>query len=144
MKNMGQKLLMMVVVSFIAMYGLMYMMVDVFGNVIPNINQFYMAGVMTAAMVVIELVVMGAMYKNKAVLIIASIIFGGLCFLGLRQQIVVDDKQFLKSMIPHHGAALLMCKNAKLEDSEIKNLCSGIIAGQQSEIDWMKMKLNTL
>lgn len=141
---MGRKLFVMVIVSFIAMYGLMYMMVDVFGNVIPNINQFYMAGVMTAAMVVIELLVMGAMYKNKTVILIASIIFGGLCFVGLRQQAVVDDKQFLKSMIPHHGAALLMCKHAKLKDSEIKNLCNGIIAGQQSEIDWMQAKLKTL
>lgn len=144
MKNIGMKLLLMALISFAAMYGLMYMMVDVFGNVIPNINQLYMAGVMTAVMVIIEVIIMGAMYKNKVVIIIASIVLGGLCFIGVRQQIKVSDKEFLKSMIPHHAAALLMCQQADLQDPEIQNLCDSIVSGQQSEIDWMKMKLNTL
>jgi hypothetical protein len=38
------KLLVMAVLSFISMYVLMYAMVNTFVNVIPNINQFYMAG----------------------------------------------------------------------------------------------------
>jgi hypothetical protein len=37
--------------SFISMYVLMYAMVDRFANVYPNFNQFYMAGLMTAPMV---------------------------------------------------------------------------------------------
>lgn len=134
----------MTLASFVVMYVLMYMMVDILGNSIPNINQLYMAAVMTAAMVVIEVLVMGAMYKNKIMIIIASTIIGITCFVMLRNQTGVSDKQFLKSMIPHHGAALLMCKQAKLEDQEIKSLCDSIIAGQQSEIDWMQEKLNTL
>ena len=38
------KLLYMAILSFISMYILMYAMVNKFDNVIPNINQFYMAG----------------------------------------------------------------------------------------------------
>ncbi|HEX6641049.1 MAG TPA: DUF305 domain-containing protein, partial [Thermoanaerobaculia bacterium] len=53
------RLLVMTVISFIAMYVLMYAMVDRFENVYPNFNQFYMAGLMAAAMVAIELIVMG-------------------------------------------------------------------------------------
>jgi len=131
----------MTLASFVVMYVLMYMMVDVFGNALPNINQLYMAAVMTAAMVIIEVLIMGAMYKNKASIIVGSVLVGGLCFFLLRHQTGVSDKQFLKSMIPHHGAALLMCKQATLNDPEIKRLCDGIIAGQQSEIDWMQAKL---
>lgn len=37
------------------MHVLMYAMVDRLANVYPNFHQFYMAGLMTAAMVVIEL-----------------------------------------------------------------------------------------
>jgi len=40
------RLLVMTVVSFIAMYILMYAMVDRFANVYPSFNQFYMAGLM--------------------------------------------------------------------------------------------------
>jgi hypothetical protein len=48
-------LLIMTVLMFIAMYWLMYAMVDRLANVYPNLNQVYMAGLMTAPMVLIEL-----------------------------------------------------------------------------------------
>jgi len=47
-------------------------------------------------------------------------------------------------MIPHHGGAVLMCKNAEIQDQEIKELCQTIISSQESEIGWMKKKLNEL
>ena len=37
-----------------------------------------------------------------------------------------------------------MCKEASIEDQEIKKLCTNIIAGQQTEIDQMKAKLDQL
>jgi hypothetical protein len=49
------------VLSFISMYVLMYAMVDRFSNVYSNLNQVFMAGLMTAPMVVIELALMRAM-----------------------------------------------------------------------------------
>lgn len=56
-------------------------------------------------------------------------------------QTAVTDNEFLKSMIPHHAGAILMCENAKIKDQEIIKLCKNIITSQQSEIDWMKSKL---
>ncbi len=145
--NHYRHLLIMVVLSFIAMYVLMYAMVDVFANVIPNINQFYMAGLMAMPMVIIELIVMRGMYKNKklntAILVLSSIAMVTF-FLCIRQQALVKDKQFLKSMISHHGAAILMVKEAKLSDQEVIKLGEDIIASQQKEIDFMKRKLNEL
>jgi hypothetical protein len=52
------RLLAMTAMMFIAMYILMYAMVDTFGNVYNNLNQIYMAGLMTAPMIVIELALM--------------------------------------------------------------------------------------
>ena len=47
-------------------------------------------------------------------------------------------------MIPHHAAAILMVKGAKISDPEIKKLADDIIAAQQKEIDFMKAKLETM
>src|SRR5688572_10819032 len=49
------KLAVMAILSFLAMYLLMYAMVDRWDNVFSNINQAYMAGLMAAPMVLIEL-----------------------------------------------------------------------------------------
>ena len=145
--NHYKHLVIMILISFICMYILMYSMVDTFGNVIPNINQFYMAGLMSMPMILIEIAVMRSMYVNKKL----NVIFIGLStvllvafFLFMRQQTGVKEKQFLKSMIPHHAGAILMCNESDLTDPEIKKLCEEIVAGQKREIDQMKAKLEQL
>src|SRR5512138_3402816 len=143
--NMGEmnypRLLIMAVLSFIAMYILMYAMVNVIGNVYNNCNQFYMAGLMTAPMMIIELIVMRSMYPNKQlnllIIAISAIALAGF-FLFIRQQTAIADKQFLRSMIPHHSGAILMCERASLEDPELQDLCKSIVESQQEEIDQMK------
>jgi uncharacterized protein (DUF305 family) len=137
----------MAVFSFLSMYILMYAMVNTIGDVFNNFNQFYMAGLMTAPMVLIELLVMRAMYpdKRRNVLIIAVSLIALLgFFLLIRQQVAISDKQFLRSMIPHHSSAILMCERASLQDPEIKQLCENIISSQQAEIDQMEAILQRL
>jgi hypothetical protein len=141
------RLVAMTVLSFIAMYVLMYAMVDRFANVYPNFNQIYMAGLMAAPMVLIELTLMGEMYHNKTVNLIigaAAILAAILFFVFIRQQTAIADRQFLKSMIPHHAGALLMCEKASIVDVEIQQLCKTILAGQQSEIEQMRKILSRL
>lgn len=141
------RLLAMMVLSFISMYVLMYAMVDRFANVYPNYNQFYMAGLMTAPMLIIELLLMGSMYPNKkmnALLMLGGVIALVLFWVLIRQQTAINDRQFLKSMIPHHAGALLMCEKAPIQDAQIQALCRTIISGQQAEIDQMKTLLDEL
>lgn len=129
------------------MYILMYIMVDSYINIYPNLNQFYMAGVMSIPMLIIELFLMRSMYNNKNcnILIIAlSLITFILLIIFIRKQTAISDREFLKSMIPHHAAAILMCKESKLKDPEIKELCKTIASTQQSEIDFMKAKLRLM
>lgn len=147
MKSHYSRLAAMAVLSFLSMHVLMYAMVDRFSNVYPNFNQFYMAGLMTAPMILIELALMGAMYPNKKLnLIIAVVSAVALVafFIAIRQQTAISDRQFLKSMIPHHASALLMCNEAPIQDAEIQALCKSIVAGQQSEIDQMNSILKRL
>ncbi len=137
----------MTVLSFIAMYVLMYAMVDRVANVHPNFNQFYMAGLMTASMVLIELIVMGGMYPNRKLnlsLVFVSMVALAGFFALIRQQTAIADRQFLKSMIPHHGGAILMCNRATVRDPEIVRLCESITLGQQKEIEQMKAMLARL
>ena len=137
----------MTVLSFACMYILMYAMVDRFFNVYPNLNQFYMAGLMTAPMVIIEILFMRAMYSNKKwniAIIILSILVLTIFWIFIRQQFLIGDKQFLKSMIPHHAGAILMCEKASIQDLEIKNLCENIKLSQQNEINQMKDILKRL
>ena len=134
----------MTVLSFISMYLLMYAMVNVLANVMSNLNQVYMAGLMTAPMVVLELLLMGAMYEKRTlniVIVVLSVLAGLLFWLGIREQIAIGDRQFLRSMIPHHAGAILMCEQAPIESAEVRKLCDQIIASQKTEIATMKRLL---
>lgn len=142
-----QQLALMMALSFVAMYVLMYAMVNVFANVFSNFNQFYMAGLMTTPMAIIELWIMRSMYANKKLNItitLLSVLLLSIFWIGIRQQVGIGDKQFLKSMIPHHAGAILMCEKANIQDLETKELCRNIISGQKTEIDQMKAKLEEL
>jgi uncharacterized protein (DUF305 family) len=142
-----QRLLAMTAASFVAMFVLMYAMVDVAANAVPNLNQVYMAGLMASPMALIEMLLMREMYANKKlnrVIIAASVAAGMLCFALIRKQAAIGDEQFLRSMIPHHAAAVLMCQEAPVEDAEIRALCESIVAGQQAEIRQMRAKLRSM
>ncbi len=142
-----RKLWIMALLSFVSMYILMYSMVNNLGNVFNNVNQFYMAGLMTAPMIPIEVFLMRSMYKDQKrnlLIVITSVLAGLLFFFLIRQQGAVTDKQFLRSMIPHHAGAILMCEQASIQDAELQELCQAIISSQQEEIDQMKAKLQEL
>lgn len=146
-KIMYRKLALMITLSFITMYILMYAMVNRFSNVFPNINQFYMAGLMSMPMLLLELIIMGGMYKNKRLngfLLAAALVLTITFFLCIRQQAAVTDKQFVKSMIPHHAGAILMVEKASLKDPEVKELARNIIHSQEKEIEQMKAILKRL
>ena len=112
-------LLGMTVLSYIAMYVLMYAMVDRWNNVFNNVNQLYMAGLMAIAALLVML----------------------LCWFGIRTQAAVTDQQFVRSMIPHHAGAILMCGKNRLRDPDLQQLCREIVRSQEAEIERMKAEL---
>ena len=136
-----RRLALMSALMFAAMYALMYAMVDRWGNVYNSLNQLWMALLMTAAMLVIELVVMRKMYpgrgRNAAILVVTVVALVGSWF-AIRQQAAIGDDQFLRSMIPHHAGAVLMCEQAPVTNPEIVALCGDIVASPRREIARMK------
>lgn len=141
--SMWVRLAIMTVIGFVAMYLLMFTMIDSGADFYQNLNMAYMAGSMTAAMVIIELIVMSVMsvmYKNaklRNILIVVSAVLLVLTVAFTRYQTAIGDDGFLRSMIPHHSGAILMCENPRLEDPEILQLCKEIIESQKREIDQM-------
>lgn len=136
----------MVVLSFASMYALMYAMVDRSSNVVHNWNQVFMAGLMAAPMAVIEVLLMRSMYTNRklnAVVLGTAVLAASLCWLAVRRQALIDDRQLVRSMIPHHAGAILMCEQARLERADVQDLCRSIVESQQREIALMKTLLES-
>lgn len=128
-------------VHFFIMFALTYVGVFRLNDIFINFNRFYMAMAMVAPMVILMLLFMSHMFMDKKVnailYAISALIFIG-AILGIRNQFLVGDTQFLKSMIPHHSIAVKTCAYANIQDAEIKELCEQIIESQEEEITQMK------
>ena len=132
------------VVMLILMYLIMFTMIYSLGEFIQNINFFYMAIMMATPMVVMMPLMMGSLYPDRRInliIYVGSALLFVLAFIGIRGQLLVGDDQFLRSMIPHHSGAILMCEQARITDPEIKTLCGNIVRSQKEEIDEMKQIL---
>lgn len=128
------------VLSAIIMYLVMFAMIDTVGDFYNNLNMAYMTLMMVAPMGALMLLMMGSMYANKRLNLILYAVFAGLFILGTvgtRAQAGIGNVQFLRSMIPHHSGAILMCRKAQLSDPEIIALCGQIQRSQREEIDQM-------
>jgi uncharacterized protein (DUF305 family) len=99
---------------------------------------------MVSPMAILMLVFMRSMYPSKRTNLLiggaAALVFA-ISFWGMRTQAAVGDTEFLRSMIPHHSGAILMCNEAELKDPEVLGLCEEIVSSQEREIAQMKALL---
>ncbi len=136
-----KKFALMLFISFVAMYAIMYLNVDQFDHVYINMTRFYMTLLMISAMALIMLGMMKMMYQNKklnTIIVTFSIAVFILALAGVRTQTAIGDVQYMKGMIPHHSIAIMTSKNAHLKDPEVKKLAQSIIDAQEKEIAQMK------
>lgn len=141
MKNAYASLALQTVVSGIVMSLVMFVMIDNLGSFYNNLNMFYMTLMMVAPMVVLMVLAMRHMFPSKAVnaaLLAGSVVIFLGCFALIRTQTTIGDREFLRSMIPHHSGAVLMCTKAPVKDPEVVALCGQIIKSQREEINQMK------
>jgi uncharacterized protein (DUF305 family) len=129
------------VVDFAIMYLVMYTMIATLDHFHFNLNNVYMTLMMVAPMAAVMLLAMRSMFPsrrmNVMILLGAAAVFAA-SFAGMRTQAAIGDAEFLRSMIPHHSGAILMCEQARLSDPEIIALCRDIVLGQSKEIAQMK------
>lgn len=142
-----RKFSVMMIISFIIMYIVMFLNIDRIGHYHTSINRIYMALLMVAPMAVVMMAMMGKMYPDKKLntaIIIGGIVVFGVTLAALRTQTPIGDVQYMKAMIPHHSSAILNSKEADLEDPEVKKLAKQIIESQEKEIAEMKAILERL
>jgi uncharacterized protein (DUF305 family) len=121
------------VVDFVIMYLVMYTMIATLDHFHFNLNNVYMTLMMVAPM----RSMFPSRRTNVMILLGAAAVFAA-SFAGMRTQAAIGDAEFLRSMIPHHSGAILMCEQAKLSDRELIALCRDIVQGQSKEIAQMK------
>ena len=101
-----------------------------------SVNDIYMVLLMTGWMFLF----MGIVYKELKVLFIGFIlvIVNIWC---IRTQFMINEKQYLLGMIPHHSMAVLMSEKLLEKTNNISVFLKNLITTQNNEIKYMKSLL---
>ena len=144
-----QSLLWMFIGSFIIglFFNAMNLMAENISDLYYSLTLFYSAIVMASLMCLLVLIMRYFLLKEvspKWTIFFIFLTFISIYF--LRQQVAVNEYQYLKRMIPHHSTAIhnskmLLKRNDVSED--IKKLAINIIESQITEIATMKEMLRT-
>ncbi|MCE7053655.1 DUF305 domain-containing protein [Algoriphagus sp. AGSA1] len=137
----------MMAVSFVIMYGVMFLNADLFEHVMLSTTRTYMTILMVAPMAISMLLFMWGMYENKKtnyIILASSLIVFISTLTMLRNQTLIADVQWMKAMIPHHSSAIMVSQKAHLQDPEAQKLAQDIIEAQQREIAQMQAMIERL
>ena len=130
----------MIATSMTAMFALTYANSYRLGDVQWSETRFYTVFVMGAAMAVIMLGFMLGMYTSRkinAAIFVGSAIVFSLALWLVRSQETVQDRSYMRAMVPHHSIAILTSSRAELTDLRVRELADEIIAAQKREIEEM-------
>jgi len=142
-----KEIIIMMIMMFIS--GLLSSMnnwVDKISDIQFHINDIYMSLLMCGW----SLILMGIYYIHYKILII-GIIVTLIIMYCIRNQLFIDETQYLKGMIPHHSMAVLMSKKLIEKENKtntfnliplVKKFINNIIDTQNNEIKFMKTILN--
>ncbi|WP_241502286.1 DUF305 domain-containing protein [Hymenobacter glacialis] len=134
-------------VSLVAMYIVMYLNVYEWDHVYFSMTRLYMSLIMLVPMVLIMMGFMWKMYPNKQ---LNTLIMGGslvlfvVATIMVRSQTFIGDTLWMKAMIPHHSIAIMVSKRADIKDPEVRKLADDIIKAQEREIKQMQQMLARL
>lgn len=141
------KFFLMLAVSFVVMYAVMYLNTYQWSDVYPSLMRGYMTLLMVLPMGLIMLGFMQMMYPNRS----ANLFIGGsfttlfvVVWFLMRNQAFIGDVRWMEAMIPHHSIAVLTSERANLRDPQVRVLADSIIAAQKREIKQMEGYLQRL
>jgi hypothetical protein len=133
----------MIATSTVLMFMLTYTNTYAWDHVRWSEERVYMALLMGGAMGVVMLGFMWSMYRNlivNIVILVAAFALMGTALWLSRSQFFVDDREYMKGVIPHHSIAILTSENADIDDLRVCELANEIIRAQREEIaemDWL-------
>jgi hypothetical protein len=137
----------MIATSTFLMFFFMYQLVYSFDHATFSVNRLVASLVMGCVMTVVMLCFMSSMYKGRAIKIavFAVAVSAGIILLYInRNQTLIGDVNFMKSMIPHHSIAVNNARKAGISDPRVRELADQIIESQVSEIAEMKLLIEDI
>lgn len=137
----------MIATSTAVMFFLMYQLIYSTDHATFSMNRMIASLLMGCVMTVVMLGYMWAMYKGMAtkIAVVAGAAVLAIILLWVnRGQALIDDRQFMKSMIPHHSIAINNARKATISDPRVRELADEIIESQVREITEMKMLLDDI
>lgn len=134
----------MIATSTVVMYLLTYLNVFDVSHIHFSEERVYMALTMGGAMGVVMMAWMWAMYANRrwniGVLAASVLLMVVATFLS-QSQILVEDGNYMRGMIPHHSIAILTSERSGIRDVRVRELADEIIEAQRREIAEMEWLL---
>jgi len=121
-------------------------MTNSYKNITFSLGKFYMSVIMALLMGLLEVLMYDNHMTTLSVYYYLSLGFFLVIFIYLyRNQIYIDDKDYLNEMIEHHSMALLTSEEIlqKTNSEKVKKLAENIISTQEKEIEYMRHLINT-
>jgi hypothetical protein len=138
----------MMIASFIIQFTIMsIIMTNSPINITFSIGKTYISVIMALLMGILEVIMYDIHMKLISVSFYLSLIFCLIIFVYLyRNQVYIEDNDYLKEMIEHHSMALLTSEEIlqKTHSKRVKNLAENIILVQKKEIKYMNQLLTFL
>lgn len=130
------------IIQFIFMSSIM---TNSYQNITFSIGKFYISVIMALLMGLIEVIMFDIYMKTISGIYYLSLIFLLVTLVYLyRNQVYIDDKEYLKEMIEHHSMALLTSEELlqTTHSERVKKLAENIILTQEKEIEYMWKLIN--
>jgi len=149
-ENMGMswgKFAAMIVTSVVIMFFLMYQLIYSLDHAMFSLNRLLASLVMGCVMTIVMLSFMWPMYKGtgtKIIVVAVAAALGAVLLSMNRSQALIEDVNFMKSMIPHHSIAINNARKASISDARVRKLADGIIESQVREIAEMKLLIDDI
>jgi Ca2+/Na+ antiporter len=135
----------MMIGSFIIQISLMSLiMTNAINNITFSVGKFYISVIMALLMGLLEVVMFDLHMRTISFQYYLALIFILTVFIYLyRNQLYIEDKDYLSEMIEHHSMAILTSEEIlqKTHSERVKKLAENIITTQEKEIDYMKQML---
>lgn len=118
-----------------------FIMTNSVTNITLSVGKFYMSVIMAVLMGLLEVLMFDFHMRTISIQYYLTLIFLLVMFVYLyRNQIYIEDKDYLNEMIEHHSMALLTSEEIlqHTKSERVKKLAENIISTQEKEIEYMK------
>ena len=137
----------MIATSTVVMFLLTYLNVFDVSHIHFSEERLYMALTMGGAMGVVMMAWMWGMYANRRWnigVVAGSVLLAVVATFLSQSQILVEDGNYMRGMIPHHSIAILTSERSGIIDVRVRELADEIIEAQRREIAEMEWLLQDI